>query len=70
MIGKMMSDSLLDGKMLEFYQWLNLNAIKKDVKGKIDELAATWSEEERSACVKETPSTFKNGGALLTPLRS
>jgi len=68
MIGKMMSDKLLDGHKLEFYQWSAGDVDKELLPGlrnKIDEQAATWTLEQKAACLKETANTFRYGGSLL-----
>ena len=68
MIGKMMSDKLLDGHKLEFYQWSAGDVDKELLPGlrnKIDEQAATWTPEQKAACLKETANTFRYGGSLL-----
>ena len=36
---------------------------------KIDELAATWTPEERQACLEETGMSFRYSGALMVYLR-
>ena len=60
-----MSALLLDKKTLEFYKWEgDLNAIKAAVKGSIEDMAAAWSSDERSACVDATPDTFRYAGAI------
>lgn len=65
MIGKQMSSLLLDNRTLEFYKWDgNINKIKADVKNSIEELAASWSREEKDLCVGATASAFQGGGML------
>lgn len=65
MIGKHMSTLLLDKKTLEFYKWDgNINKIKADVKSSIEEMAASWSREEKDLCVEATAGAFKGGGML------
>jgi heme oxygenase len=62
-----MSSMLLDGHELHFYQWEGDVKEKLDkVRKNIDSLATTWSREEKDECVKETLSTFKDGGSLLS----
>jgi len=68
MIGKMMSDKLLDGHKLNFYKWPMGNVDKELLPGlrnKIDAEAATWTPEQKAACLKETANTFRYGGSLL-----
>lgn len=70
MIGTQMSKLLLNNKKLEFYKWDgNLNKIKADVKNSIEELAASWSREQKDMCVQETAAAFQGGGMLNAHLR-
>jgi len=65
MIGKQMSNLLLDKKTLEFYKWDgDLKKIKTDVKNSIEELAASWSREQKDLCVGATAAAFQGGGML------
>jgi len=65
MIGKQMSKLLLDGETLEFYQWEgDVNAKKAEVKDSIEDLARTWTREERNKCVDATAGAFRGGGAI------
>lgn len=72
MIGKKMSDMLLDGRELAFYQWEGTDDVKEllaGAAGSIDAIAATWSRAEKDACLEETGNAFKMGGSLLGYLR-
>lgn len=72
MIGKMMSDKLLDGRTLEFYQWERgdpKEELLPNLRGQIDRMAAGWSREEKDACLAETAASFKGGGSVLKYLR-
>jgi len=65
MIGKSMSDLLLNKKTLEFYKWDgNVNKIKGDVKENIERMAAGWSRSEKDQCVDETMEAFRGGGSV------
>eukprot|EP00545_Synedropsis_sp_CCMP1620_P010444 CAMPEP_0119003354 /NCGR_PEP_ID=MMETSP1176-20130426/513_1 /TAXON_ID=265551 /ORGANISM="Synedropsis recta cf, Strain CCMP1620" /LENGTH=198 /DNA_ID=CAMNT_0006954951 /DNA_START=337 /DNA_END=933 /DNA_ORIENTATION=+ len=65
MIGKQMAALLLDKKTLEFYKWDgDLNKIKETVKGDIEDMAATWSREEKDECVSGTAAAFRCGGGI------
>mmetsp|Transcript_17191 Transcript_17191/g.28819 ORF Transcript_17191/g.28819 Transcript_17191/m.28819 type:complete len:279 (-) Transcript_17191:231-1067(-) len=71
-IGKRMSDMLLEGKSLQFYQWSpegSLPALKESLTAKIDALAKGWSEEEQDACCNETVNCFRYGGGLMIYMR-
>jgi len=72
MIGKRMSNMLLDGKTLEFYTWYKdgesvdpKEELLPALRGQIDAMADKWSREEKDSCLAETADSFKFGGALL-----
>lgn len=70
MIGKKYSDMFFDGKVLNFYQWEG--EVKDHMKAtvaKVDELANTWNDEEKKACLDETAMSFRYSGALMVYLR-
>jgi len=72
MIGKMMADKLLDGRTLEFYQWARgdpKEELLPKLREQIDNMANTWSREQKDACLAETAASFKGGGSLLKYLR-
>lgn len=72
MIGKMMGAKLLGGRTLEFYQWGGADpkeALLPGLRGKIDEMALTWSREEKDACLAETAASFRGGGSLMGSIR-
>jgi hypothetical protein len=70
MIGKKLSEALLDGATLDFYQWPaagegEVKELLAATADKIDGMAQTWSREERDRCLEETAPAFKYGGSLL-----
>ena len=68
MIGKRMSDAVLDGFTLNFYKWDKGNVDKELLPGlrkQIDNLADTWTREQKDLCLAQTADSFKYGGALL-----
>ena len=70
MIGKRMSERLLGGHTLHFYQWLAASEgdprpLLERVRMSIDAEAARWSADERQACLEETPATFAAGARLM-----
>eukprot|EP00746_Dinoflagellata_sp_MGD_P163309 gnl/MRDRNA2_/MRDRNA2_91274_c0_seq1.p1 gnl/MRDRNA2_/MRDRNA2_91274_c0~~gnl/MRDRNA2_/MRDRNA2_91274_c0_seq1.p1 ORF type:complete len:367 (-),score=64.37 gnl/MRDRNA2_/MRDRNA2_91274_c0_seq1:86-1186(-) len=66
MIGKMVSDSVLDGKQLAFYEYEGeMKDLLEKVKEKINAGAEEWSREEKDHCLEETEKSFKYSGALL-----
>lgn len=80
MIGKRLSDQLLEGHTLEFYKWERAAAAAEAAGGKvdgvkallgavqnnIDAMARTWSDEEKQQCCAETMACFKYGGSLMS----
>jgi heme oxygenase (biliverdin-producing, ferredoxin) len=70
MIGAKMAEILLEKKVLKFYQWEgDVKVLIDATKLKIDQLASTWTEEEKKDCMEQTMNTFQYGGLLLSPLR-
>jgi hypothetical protein len=52
--------------MGKFYKWEgNVKSHLDGVREKLNEMAKGWSEEEKQACLEETPVTFKMSGSLL-----
>ncbi len=41
-----------------------MNELKNKVKDKIEELAESWSRDERDKCVGATGGAFQGGGAI------
>ncbi|KAM7268926.1 hypothetical protein ACFE04_011092 [Oxalis oulophora] len=67
MIGKMVAEKLLDGKVLEFYKWqdVNLSQSLQNVKEKLNTVAESWTREEKDHCLEETEKSFKYSGGIL-----
>lgn len=66
MIGKQMSNMLLDGKTLEFYQWDgDLPEMMGKVKASINTVAKDWTEDQKKHCLEETEKSFELSGKLL-----
>lgn len=42
----------------------DLNEIKETVKTRIEEMAASWSREEKDLCVDATAAAFMGGGGI------
>lgn len=66
MIGKAVSNSVLDGWSGAFYEWEGdvkelLGAVRTTING----IASQWSREEQVACLEATPMTFSWGGKLV-----
>jgi heme oxygenase len=70
MIGKKLSDKLLEGKTLKFYEWEgDVKVLLDTVRHNIDAMAETWSPEEKLACLEETGETFRQGGSLMVYMK-
>lgn len=69
MIGKQMSALLLDKKELEFYKWDgDINKIKENVKGILEDMISKFTIEEKEDCINATADTFRYGGGLMSYL--
>ncbi len=66
MIGKQMSALLLKKVTLKFYEWEkgDINVLKTVVKDSIENLAQTWTNEQKLACEEETANAFLYAGAI------
>mmetsp|Transcript_17093 Transcript_17093/g.49539 ORF Transcript_17093/g.49539 Transcript_17093/m.49539 type:complete len:251 (+) Transcript_17093:29-781(+) len=70
MIGKQMSDMLLDGRVLNFYKWDgDVKEMLDAARREIDAMAAAWSDAEREECLAETAASFKGGGGPMASLK-
>ena len=68
MIGRKVSEMILDGKELEFYIWNKNGGLEKslaEVKENLNEAAEKWTREEKDICLEETSKSFQLSGALL-----
>ena len=66
MIGKSVSNAILDGAELQFYQYEGDSKEMGDkVKEDIEAAAQSWNEEDRKRSVEQTPQAFSYSGALL-----
>ena len=66
MIGKQVSEAVLDGWMGAFYRWDgNVSVLLNGVRDSLNEMGSGWSEEEKRASMEETPETFKMAGSLM-----
>ena len=69
MIGRKVSEMILDGKELEFYIWNKKWRFRKkflaEVKENLNEAAEKWTREEKDICLEETPHPFNPSRALL-----
>jgi len=67
MIGRKMSESLLDGAALKFYQWDG--DVKEEllprVRDTLNEVAEGWTREQKDRCLEETQKSFQYSGSLL-----
>ncbi|KAI8114281.1 hypothetical protein M9434_002407 [Picochlorum sp. BPE23] len=66
MIGKQVSEAVLDGWLGKFYQWEgNVRDHLDKVREVLNAMATGWSQQEKTACLEETPKTFQMSGSLL-----
>eukprot|EP00267_Zea_mays_P053206 XP_020406319.1 heme oxygenase 1, chloroplastic-like [Zea mays] len=66
MIGKKVSKKILNNKELEFYKWEgNLSQLLQNVRNKLNQVASSWSWEEKDHCLEETEKSFSYSGGLL-----
>ena len=68
MIGRKVSELILDGKELEFYEWKKnggLEASLTRVRNLLNETAEQWTREEKYRCLEETGKSFQLSGQLL-----
>uniref|UniRef100_A0A804NNJ4 PRONE domain-containing protein n=1 Tax=Zea mays TaxID=4577 RepID=A0A804NNJ4_MAIZE len=55
-----------DSKDLEFYKWEgNLSQLLQNVRNKLNQVASSWSREEKDHCLEETEKSFSYSGGLL-----
>eukprot|EP00798_Chlamydomonas_sp_ICE-L_P005182 gene5182-33577_t len=66
MIGKKFSKLILGGKDLGFYQYDgDMNEKLDGVRKSINEMAETWSEEEKAHCLEATEASFRFSGGIM-----
>ncbi|CAM0910111.1 unnamed protein product [Alopecurus aequalis] len=66
MIGKKVAEKILDKKELEFYKWEGtLSQLLQNVRSKLNQVASSWSREEKDHCLEETEKSFSYSGGLL-----
>ncbi|MEW5319166.1 MAG: hypothetical protein WDW38_010334 [Sanguina aurantia] len=71
MIGKKVSEMILDNKVLNFYQWdgdlqVSLDTVRQGING----LAETWTREQKDSCLQETSNSFKMSGLIMRCIMS
>ncbi|KMZ69279.1 Heme oxygenase (biliverdin-producing) [Zostera marina] len=66
MIGKKVAGMILDDKELEFYKWDgDLKELLQHVRDDINEIANSWSREEKDHCLEQTAMSFECSGEIL-----
>ncbi|KAJ6800429.1 heme oxygenase 1, chloroplastic-like [Iris pallida] len=66
MIGKKVAEKILNKKELEFYKWDgNLSQLLQNVREKLNQVANSWSREEKNHCLEETEKSFEYSGEIL-----
>lgn len=69
MIFKRISDDILDGRSIKFYEWDgDVKDILTEVKTRIDAQAEGWTREQKDASLDATMETFQKSGLLLRAL--
>ncbi|XP_047073634.1 heme oxygenase 1, chloroplastic-like [Lolium rigidum] len=59
MIGTKIAEKILNKKELEFYKWEGtLSQLLQDVRTKLNQVASSWSREEKNHCLAETEKSF------------
>ncbi|CAN6216397.1 unnamed protein product [Urochloa humidicola] len=59
LIGKKIAEMTNLHKELEFYRWEgNLSELQQNVRNKLNQVASTWSQEERDRCLDEMEKSF------------
>ncbi|KAL4195858.1 hypothetical protein AMTRI_Chr04g180400 [Amborella trichopoda] len=65
-IGKQVSEKILDGKDLEFYKWLGDAAeLLGNVREKLNNHAEYWSRYEKNKCLREAAKSFRYSSQIL-----
>ncbi|KAL3629572.1 Heme oxygenase 1 [Castilleja foliolosa] len=66
MIGRKVSETILNGKELEFYKWDgDLSQLLQNVRDKLNIVAENWIRDEKDHCLEETEKSFKFSGDIL-----
>ncbi|KAF3453698.1 hypothetical protein FNV43_RR04139 [Rhamnella rubrinervis] len=66
MIGKKVAEKILNNKELEFYKWDgDLSQLLHNVRVKLNNVAESWTREEKNHCLEETEKSFKHSGDIL-----
>ncbi|GLU09699.1 hypothetical protein SLE2022_265450 [Rubroshorea leprosula] len=66
MIGKKVTEEILNKKELEFYKWDgDLSQLLQNVRDKLNKVAERWTREEKNHCLEETEKSFKYSGEIL-----
>ncbi|XP_010250104.1 PREDICTED: heme oxygenase 1, chloroplastic [Nelumbo nucifera] len=66
MIGRKVTEKILNNKELEFYKWDGeLSVLLQNVRDKLNKVAESWSREEKNHCLEETEKSFKYSGEIL-----
>lgn len=66
MIGKKVSEMCLDGAELQFYKYEgDLKDLLEKVRDNLNEVAESWTDQQKEHCLEETTESFKYSGAIL-----
>ncbi|KAF7112072.1 unnamed protein product [Triticum aestivum] len=59
MTGKKIAEKILNKKELEFYKWEGtLSELLQNVRKKLNQVASSWTQEEKNHCLEETETAF------------
>lgn len=71
MIGRKMSEMLLDGKELEFYNYeTDYKELLDVVRSSLNTVAEGWTAEQKKHCLEETEASFKYSGLIMRAISS
>ncbi|KAK1400029.1 heme oxygenase 1, chloroplastic [Heracleum sosnowskyi] len=71
MIGRKVATEILNGKELNFYKWEgDLSQLLQNVRDKLNQVAESWTREEKNHCLEETEKSFKYSGDILSLILS
>ncbi|XP_020155624.3 heme oxygenase 1, chloroplastic [Aegilops tauschii subsp. strangulata] len=57
--GKKIADKILNKKELEFYKWEGtLSELLQNVRTKLNQVASSWTREQKNRCLEETVTSF------------
>ncbi|XP_031496365.1 probable inactive heme oxygenase 2, chloroplastic [Nymphaea colorata] len=65
-IGKQVSENILENKELEFYKWEDdVPVLLKTLREKLNKLGEQWTRDEKNKCLREAAKSFKFSGQII-----